>query len=394
MIVKNILRVDPVFPSALDTYLYTIEVVEPTWPILKNCYDLLQDFMLKFHDWPSLNMGLCKRLFFLSQQPDRRERDALHHILVTYYDIRPSDRHEFIRTLGSRLVFIQEEIYTPLAAVPLLMCVTHVITHESQRYRIPLLDLLQVGVLPLLDSQYLPIFGPALALTLTNGYLQGSPELSWMILEAIQKHWPKTSGVKQVCFADLLLSVLLRIPQTDFLAIHKDLFPFLAQLALSTNAIVITIVFSIFDRPAWCRLLKLVGFQAVEPLYDALCVNQKHWMATIRAKSAQLLESIAKDYPLEFEEKAAVRRQSLMADSAMLWNDIIRCAGPEFDRHQIRRELSEMLLSPTPPTSFMRDPRARPGLTLETPRKGEPSILAPRPLSGRSLSSARFGSGK
>jgi hypothetical protein len=356
MLLKNILRIDPVFPSPLDTYIYTLEVVERTWRTLSTCYNLLHEFMDRFPDLPSINATLREYLFFLTQQPDSRERDSISRLLVRYYNIRPKDQQAFINSLKIHLIFVQENSYIPLAAPPLLMCALHLITPELMPHRSELIDLLRFGILPLLASQYLVLFGHNLALVLTNGYLREAPELSWMILEGVQSRWPKTCGIKQVCFTDLLLSIILRIPQTDFLSMEKHLFPFLADLARSPNAIVVTIVLSIFDRPAWVRLLKLVGFQAVEPLYNALH-SQQHWLETIRAKSQNLIDMIATEYPWEVQDRddRNVSNKNVTVDGSMAgWAVIIEAGGSDFDGMALRKKLNEMIASDAPLTWFMR----------------------------------------
>jgi hypothetical protein len=335
MLRQTLYHPDPVFATAIETDFYAIDIVEPTWSILSLRYELLLHILEQFPDCASIDWSLISRFFFLTQVRDRREREYIQRILMLYFDIRLRDRSRFIRTMGNALALVSEKEYCPLAAAPLLGCANHLVSTWFEPFRPQLLDLFHQVVLPLFASDFLTLFSGQLGRLLVDGYLAQRPALSWSILEAVQRHWPRLSGGKPACFAELLLSIVLRISDADLASMHIHLFDFLANLVRSPSAAVVRVILSIFDRPAWGTVFETVGIGALRPLILAIDgVSKTHWAVDVRARGAAIVASVRrKSAAMEpeadgfetnlNEAKARARNRA--------WQDIAAAAGQSWE---------------------------------------------------------------
>jgi hypothetical protein len=309
MLLYKLLRIDPVFPSALATSLYTIELVEPEWNTLALCYDVLQRFMRSFADFEDLNLDLVKRFMFLTQLPDQRERRAIQAVLVQFFEGHPEHRTAFLKALTSRLLLLQADVVIPLSGTVLLAVVRQILPLAAQPYHAEVNQLFMIGILPLLKSHWFSVFAAAFNTLFCEEIPKFFPAFPLAVIRSMQSNWPRTSPGKQACFAQTLTVIIAVLPEpavSEQLPIVMGIF---IKLLTGTNFLAMRAILPNLAQREWRRPLARLPAPLKRDLRDALIdLGCGHWEPNIREGARRLSELYATE--LTADEK---RGKSILA---------------------------------------------------------------------------------
>jgi hypothetical protein len=312
MLMANVSRPDPVFPTVAQTSYYTIDLVEPYWATLNLAYDLFQRFMRTFSDFESLNMHLVKRLMFLTQLPDHSERHAIQAVLAQYFDGHPHHRSQFLSELTYHLVLLQQDLSIPLSGVTLLALTRQLVPLGRARHHAELGKVLMVGVIPLLKSEWFSVFARSFSSVLCEDVCLNWPAFSIAVIKTMQSHWPRTSPGKLQCFAQLLMQLGPLLPDEALAFYLPIVMRFLVKLIVSSNLLALKHVLPGLGTPEWRKLFVAVSSTIQKELTDALLdLGSRHWDSTIREIARALREKCAAD------AKADGRGRSISASKTL-----------------------------------------------------------------------------
>jgi hypothetical protein len=300
MAALNVLREDPIFPTAGPTQFYAHPIVEPAMPHLVPCYRILSRIVDSFPRASFLRFPFAHRLLFLTQLPDARERNLIADLLKRYFMVRTEQQIPFIRALTSHLIMIRDGSLIPLAAPPLLLVAASCIATGLKRFPKEILPLIHMGVFPLVSHPELPIFLSAMKLLLAQVLFTELPELAIPFALRLQNTWPVLSGSKEVSYADLLVTIAPVFPAVPFGRISKGYFGFLLQLLQGPNHQVAMTVMSIYERTQWIELLATYGRAIVPMFYPVLLeLSGGHWNNGVREKSRKIVAMMEKESAAE-----------------------------------------------------------------------------------------------
>lgn len=306
MIATNVLREDPVFPNAQMTSDYTLNVLEPSWAHLFICHQLLTKFVLLFPDAEYVNFAVVQHALFLTQVPDANERVHFVNFLKAYYDTHPTERLRFLKAVRDKLVMLREMRLVPFCAMPLLLCVTHIIVRGIRDLEDPFRAMVTQALLPLLSHKYLPVYYQNFKTTLmlVAGEL---PDLKIPILLAIQNMWPVGNGTKESYAADLLVFIASMLPPPVFSMMSTQFFLFCAKQCYSENFKLVNVILSMFLRDDMTRFLRDNSTVAIDKLYEPFhYVAKNHWCLAVREKAVLAIEKMEKVGKTDFAKKTNV----------------------------------------------------------------------------------------
>lgn len=294
MIERNVLRVDPVFPTAVKTSDYTLNILEASWPHLFTCHQLLTHFVYLFPDAEFVNFGVVRRAFFLTQVPDANERVHFVNFLKAYYDTHPKERLEFLRVVRDKLVLLADDTLVPYCGMPLLLCVMHILTRGVNEMLDEFTSLVKEALLPLLSHRYLPLYYStykSAILTILGSV--GLPDMKLDVLNAIQAKWPIQSSAKESLFGDLLASVVSLMPSSTFSLFARQFFLFSARLCYSPNYKAVNAMLAIFAREDLKKFVKENLSMSINQLYEPIYwASKHHWCIAIRERAVTVLETL------------------------------------------------------------------------------------------------------
>lgn len=365
MIATNVLREDPVFPTAQKTGDYTINVLEPSWAHLFLCHQMLTRFVVLFPDAEYVNFSVVQRALFLTQVPDANERVHFVNFLKAYYDTHPGERVRFLKAVRDKLVLLREGGLVPFCAMPLLLCVTHILSRGICDMLKVFKDMVTQALLPLLAHRYLPVYYQNYKTTLVM-VARELPELKLVILQAIQDLWPVCSGTKSAFTADLLVYMASTIPGPVFALMSGQFFLFCAKQCYSDNFKLVSAILSMFTRDYIVRFIRENAVAAIDRLYEPLQhVAKNHWCLAVRERALQALERMEKVDKTDYAKKANAvrsREETLKKQAAGLlpihrinednrplrkWTQIIKLAAlndKEFDSSAKMAEITALFV--------------------------------------------------
>lgn len=333
MIELNVLRVDPKFPSSLETGDYTLSVIEPAWPHLFFCHQLLTRFVNLFPEAEFVNFSVVKRALFLTQLPDANERVHLVNFLKAYYDTHVNDRLDFIRSLRDRLILLAEVPLVPLCGMPLLLCANHVLSRglTDPEVREVYKDMIKQAVVPLFGHTHMSLFYSSFKSLLVLS-IKEIPELTSIVLKGLQNKWPVAGGMKEQLATDLVITISSTLSQSDFSLFSANFFVFLARRMYSPNYKVVNTILSMYSKEDLRKFVKDNSTLLIDKLYVPFHeAAENSWCHAIREKAAGMIEMMSMTSPAEFQKKRlAIKTREANAKKAK--NMYIAPLPPEDNR--------------------------------------------------------------
>ena len=292
MIERNVLRVDPVFPTAAKTSDYTLNIVEPSWPHLFTCHQLLTQFVILFPDAEYVNFAVVQRALFLTQVPDANERIHFVNFLKAYYDTHPKDKRALLHVVRDKLILLVDVKLVPYCAMPLLLCLTHMMLRDVRNMREDFVHVAKEALLPLMGHRYLPLYYGTYKTAIAM-VVRELPEVRVAIFNQLQAKWPVQCGAKEGLFCDLLIYMVSQIPSSAFVLFARQFFMFSARLCYSPNFKVVNNVLALFGREELNKFIKENVTMAVNQLYEPFYwASQHHWCIAIRELAVKMLEAM------------------------------------------------------------------------------------------------------
>lgn len=313
MIEKNIFRSDPKFPSSLETYNYTLNVLEPSWNHLIFCYQLLLRFLTLFPDSVFFNFNIAKRAIFLMQLPDSNERTQLVSFLKLYYDLRPNEHDAIVIEIRNSFISLCSGQLTPFCMMPLLLTFTHIlfrkcnqnqgnIDAESRRT-------FMEGALPLIGFNFIPNQYQYLKSFFVNS-LRIDNNFIYPIIKTIQNKWPRQNGSKIPLMLDLLISIVKLMDLKEFSRIAINYFDFLAyQLSFGHYKTIDTIIpiWTKEDYKSWITANSTI---AIDKMYEVMSnISLNHWDDTIKKRFENVLKIMSEINPPEFHKMRMITKR-------------------------------------------------------------------------------------
>ena len=347
MLDVNILGQDPVCPTQYLTVDHSLTVIEPAWPHLFYCYQLLNRFIQLFPNSKCLTIETVKVLIHLTQLPDTNERMQLIAFLRTYFDKRETERPEIARLIEKKLIDIQDGTATPFCAMPLLVVLAHVLNRCPSL--INFRKVLSQIVLPLLGLRFLPLYYQNLR-QLIVGVVEKNSGFVHVIFRKLELLWPHTSGCKQRLFLEILITLSSKIPQDIFRPFARRIFKFLGECVLSPHLRVSDVAMSIWGQATPTNWIGLNSRLAIQGMFDdVMTVIDKSIYPKCVEKAKQALVEMAKlnknvyhKCSTLYKQKKAQRYKSRVPNDAQRgWIAVAKAARERFPEFGIRGILQE-----------------------------------------------------
>jgi hypothetical protein len=124
------------------------------------------------------------------------------------------------------------------------------------------------------------------------------------ILQTMQRHWPRTSSEKQVCFAQILMAMTPVFLEAE-LAVHlPTIMRFVMKLLTGTNFLALRAILPAFETSEWRTILGGMPRNQRQPLGETFMdLETRHWDVNIRA-AAQILAARYPSEPLPGERRS------------------------------------------------------------------------------------------
>ena len=309
MLDKNIFRNDPKFPSALETYNYTLNVVEPSWPHLLYCYQLLNRFIHVFPEAEFVNFSVMKKALFLTQLPDSNERFQLVRFLKSYYDLHPKEQPKILKELKFYLIMLRNGVLNPYSLMPLLMFLSHILTKNSNNITEECMSAFKEGALPLIGFTYLIGQYQHLKNFFINA-MRIDPLFGFLALQELQRMWPRQSGTKKQLMIDFMINIAQGFQHNTFEQIAHTFFKFLANNLLTYHHKIILSVLSIWTNPEYKKFVTENSAIAVNKMYEAVQdLAKNHWDNLIRGKCELVLKEMSETNTVEFHKRRMAQKK-------------------------------------------------------------------------------------
>ncbi|OHT15386.1 hypothetical protein TRFO_14139 [Tritrichomonas foetus] len=304
MIEKNIFRNDPKFPTALETYNYTLNVVEPSWPHLMFCYQLLTRFIQVFPNAEFVSFSVFKKALFLMQLPDANERYQLVVFTKLYYDIRQKEQQKILREVKNSLIMLRSGLYKPFCLMPLFLLFAHILMRRMNNIDEDCIRAFKEGALPLIGFPYMHNQYSHFKTFFTNA-VHIHPSFIYLILEHLQKKWPRQSGSKIQMMLDFLIHIVItNMPQADFSQMSQAFFSFLASQLRFTHLKFNIVILSLWTKEEYRKFIVANSAIAIDRMLEQINnVAKKHWDEVIRKKAEQVLNEMCSINSGEYHKK-------------------------------------------------------------------------------------------
>jgi hypothetical protein len=340
MACANVLRDDATFPTARETSHFSAVMVEPCMPHLTQCYRICGAIIDNFPNEEFMGFSLVRRLLKMTQLPDLQERSLIADLLKRYYNQHADQRVHFMQALRDHLIAIRTGILIPLAAAPSFLVVAHCVTVSLKAHRPLVHNLIVQGVLPLIESDYLPVFWSALKLALVQVIIPSLPEVGIPMCLRLQNAWPVQNGGKENCCVQFAAMLPALLAPNVFDRIARHFFLFMSSLLSSPHFQVVLEALSIYERLDMRPLIRSHTPFVLDRYFPATFEHSsKHWNHDVRIHAAAVLTIMEKEWPADFvrSRKAAQYGSNSKSSSSgnpklQQWQQIIMAALPEPER--------------------------------------------------------------
>ena len=348
MLEKNILRQASLSALNLVSVDFSLAIIEPSWPHLFYCYQILNRFVQVFPDSEFMSMSTVRRLVNLTQLPDTNERMQLVAFLRTYFDTHQADRAAMLAVVSGKLLDIQDGAATPFSAMPLVILLSHMYSRSAGSMDFK--PILTQMVLPLLGLRYLPMYYQNVK-QLLGVVLQKDPTYATTVLRKIEIMWPQANGTKQQLFLDLIAFVCSKMPQDAFRPLARRVFKFFAETVASPHIRVVETSIDIWKKATEDNWIGQNSRLAIQAMFENVTfVAEKHWLKALSERAKQTLAEMCKVNKHSYHKIKALYKQMkaqryktrIPNDCQRGWVTIARMArdrGDPFDYHAKVKEV-------------------------------------------------------
>jgi hypothetical protein len=292
MVLANIDR-RVVFPTREKTDNYTITITDPRWSHLNACYQILKGYFRRFPFSDLIDCSLVRRLLFLAQVPDARERAEIGAFLCLYFDRRSLERIQLLKEIKYRLILLRDVPLMPYCGTTLLLVARHILTHSSRECSSHIAGLFFGAVLPLVTGRDLGVFYSQLR-ALVIDFVTEYPTIGVEVLKDIQNRWAITSAYKEPLMLNLVVNVAMVLSESDFSRIAGHFFKFLSELMNSPNSLVVDQAISVFRNADTLKFLAKHPSFVKTFLEDSVRKLVNHWSYDIGAGARACLGEVGK----------------------------------------------------------------------------------------------------
>ena len=294
IIEQNILQQVPVFPDVLLSNNYQVPVVEPCWPHLFYCFQILNRFVQLFPESPLMTVSIAKKTIKLLSLPDNNERLQLLAFLRSFYDLHSNDRNELIKYATQFLIEYKEKQLPPYCVPPLLVFAAHVFTRSGKNINSQYLSLLRNGVFPLIKSPHIHVFLQHLVQLLTSLFSENSL-IAEEFFDYIVHNWETTDSKIKGARIEILIFVCSKIRPETASQNSKRIFNILSKELLSVHQRIVLAVLSLWLKPKLDEYVEKDSKYAVGIMYENVKrISEIHWSPLIREKASQALAEMGK----------------------------------------------------------------------------------------------------
>lgn len=365
MLNKNIIRKDPKFPGAVETFNYALSVLEPSWPHLSMCYQLLTKFITLFQDAEFVNLAFLRKIIFLMQLPDSNERAQLANFIKNYFLLHPESQKWILTEIKNALINLSAGQLSPFALMPLLLVLYHILSKRIPELEDEIRKIFSQYSLPLLGFTYINQQYPQLKkfyLTTIKIY----PDLTVPLMKEIQKKWPRQNGLKRHLMLDLLISVAELMNKSDFSRIASSFFAFLNNELLTDHVKIIERILQIFISEESRSWISVNSIPAIDEMYnDINYMRLNHWNPAIKQQCEIAIKKMQDMNPTEIERfRASLTKKNSFASNLetffekksaySIWIELLQYSDENvLDEAQIKeyfrkaRSVSEVRFIPT-----------------------------------------------
>lgn len=372
MLDRNIFQQDCNIRSPYITFdkCNPIAIVEPCWPHLFYCYQILNRYAQVFPNSKHINLELVSKAINLTQLPDTNERMQLVAFLRTYFDTHKNDQKQILELVNKKLNDQVNSTSTPFCAMPLIIFLTHIYTRSftiSSPISSEFMKVMTDGVLPLISLPDLPIYQQNLRQLLLT-VLSGHSLYATKFLRYIELKWPQTNSQSQISFFNILTSIWERMDQKDFKPMSKRVFAFIADCTESTNIKLQELALDIWKSATSENWIGINGRHAVNAMYEpVLKLSEKNWNKSIAEKASSALTDMCRINKREYQKMKSYINQMKVKrlkprvpnDTQKGWAAIAKTAAmmaeqkgksPDFDLNTKLKEFYDLFHNEKKPT--------------------------------------------
>ena len=350
MLYINIFDQNPPFQIKQLPPDLTISTVDPSWPHLFYCFQILNRYIQIFYDSPDININIAKRAIYLLQLPDANERLQLTSFLRCYYEKCPADRLEVLRIIKKSLIDFLDKQALPYCVMPLLVLTTHILLRSQQTFYNEFVVMIKEVILPLFGNYYFPLFHVNLKQLIIT-FLSINNNYTYDILRAIELKWPQICNIMQTQIFELLLLIFEKMPQELFRNISLRVFAFIGECVQSLNIKLAEAAIDIWHTAKPDNWIGLNSKDAIRKMYNPIStIIGKHWNKSLVEKATQSIGEMSRIDKVSFQKvKAYWRRYNAQKykpripnDCQRSWNIITKAANEkcnDFDFHSKIKEI-------------------------------------------------------
>ncbi|OHT13706.1 serine/threonine protein phosphatase 2A 57 kDa regulatory subunit B beta isoform [Tritrichomonas foetus] len=345
MLQRNIFQQDPIFPSKIMLVDLGLSIVEPSWPHMFYCYQILNRFIQIFPSSPLITLETAKTAIHLTQLADTNERMQLVAFLRTFYDVRQDNRVEIIKMVRNKLIELINGIATPYCAMPLIIYITHMYTRSPPTMLTEFIKTIRYAVIPLVGLPWLPLYHQNLKQLLAT-VLTNNSYFADDFLRRIELMWPLADANKQTCFLSLFITIWDKMDPTAFKQMASRVFTFLAECVESPYAKVCAAALDIWNNVQESSWIGLNSRAAIHAMYESVQgVIEKYWLKSNVEKASHALTEMCRINKHSYHKmktyikqlKAQRYKPRIPNDTQRGWAAIAKLAaknGEEFDLNE------------------------------------------------------------
>jgi hypothetical protein len=243
------------------------------------------------------------------------------------------------------------------SGVTLLSLSRQVIPGTLQRHRAEAEKLLMTGVLPLWRSPWFNVFSLAFTGLLCDDVCGNWPGFGPALIKIVRKHWPRTSPVKQVSFAQVLMALAPLLAPPDLPRQLPIVMGFVVKLVTGPNLLALRFILPRLETPEWRRLIAATGAGMRRELGEAIAdIAARHWDTQMREVAGRLNEKNAAESKGDGKRRNGAEASGANVHPALIadrceqgWRFVVDEAielCPEVDEIAFMKRVGELLIMP------------------------------------------------
>lgn len=324
-----------------------------------------------------------KKILVLFQTPDLAEQKLLFKLLNSYLNALPYMRAKLHKELSFLLQNYKENPLNPYQISNILSFLKNEFTDPSTYFSLSN-EILQVSILPLINTPYMDIFFKNL-LELFEFFIEMDSSVTFQILQSVIKYWPQSNSTNQKLYLKILDVILSKVNYKKIEECVKSILKVIEKsLRLDSSKFVIEAALQILNNPKNSVFLKQVSKLSYPQILPYIIKLSKiYYDLNIRSEAQRTLATFHNYDPFSYDEFSKMRKTCSVGVSNERpqtpsgfsnWFNIITCASNNDET--IETENIYSTLKCVYPSSF---------LLLEEKKSDKPGIkIVVRPLKRRS----------